>query len=73
MKYNIFFYFTLVLGLFFADPDFSGLDPEFWLSRVWIRTQKKSLTWIREKKPDPKHCNFCSFIKKCVGINIIVC
>ena len=48
MKYNIFSTFTLVLGPFFMDPDkdFSGSDPDFWP----IRTQKKSLIRIWEKK-----------------------
>ena len=49
MKYNIFSTFTLDLGRFFMDPDkdFSGSDPDFWP----IRTQKKSLIRIWEKKP----------------------
>ena len=49
MKYHIFSTFTLVLGLFFTDPnaDFSGSDPDIWPIR--IRTQKKSLIRIRKK------------------------
>ena len=43
------------------DPDFSGSDPDFWPIR--IRTQKKSLIRIREKKPDPKHWKIGSSIK----------
>ena len=40
MKYNIFSTFTLVLGrFFFTDPDFFGLDPDFWPIRT--RTRKK--------------------------------
>ena len=39
MKYNIFSTFTLVLGRFFTDPDFFGLDPDFWPIRT--RTPKK--------------------------------
>ena len=53
MKYKISYTFTLVLGLFYMDPDFSRSDPNFWPIR--IRTQKKSLIRIREKNPDPKH------------------
>ena len=49
MKYNIFSTFTLVLGRFFPDPDFSrigsgfltDLDPD----------SEKSLIRTREKKP----------------------
>ena len=49
MKYNIFSTFTLFLGRFFTNPDFSKWDPDLWPIR--IRTQKKKSDPDPGKKP----------------------
>ena len=49
IKHLFTYTFTPVLGRFFTDSD-------FWPIWIRIRTQKKNLIRIREKKPDPKLC-----------------